>query len=218
MNNEFISTLITKIPVFQQKIVKTITMAMRLCDKTRTLDFLVPLILRMYLAPIFWMAGIKKFAHFSDTVEWFGNNDWGLGLPLPLLLVFLVVSTELFGAIFLFFGFGIRLISIPLMITMVVAATTVHLKYGWLAIATSSGIFASDRTVAAIERLNKAKDILKQYGDYNWLTENGSFVILNNGIEFSATYFIMLLTLFFIGSGRYVSIDYWLRRKFMINH
>jgi len=43
---------------------------------------------------------------------------------------------------------------------------------------------------------------------------NGGFVILNNGIEFSATYFIMLLALFFIGAGNYVSADYWGSKKY----
>jgi uncharacterized membrane protein YphA (DoxX/SURF4 family) len=215
MNNQFFSTLIAKSPVIQQKIAKFVEVATLLCDKTKCLDFLAPLLLRLYLVPIFWMAGTTKFANFTDTAEWFGNSDWGLDLPLPYLLVFLVATTEFLGAIFLLFGFGVRLISIPLMITMIIAAITVHLKHGWLAIATGSGIFATDRTVAAIERLDKAKDILKQYGNYDWLTENGNIIILNNGIEFSATYFIILFTLFFIGAGRYVSVDYWLRRKFI---
>jgi uncharacterized membrane protein YphA (DoxX/SURF4 family) len=47
------------------------------------------------------------------------------------------------------------------------------------------------------------------------LTSSGNFVVLNNGIEFSATYFIMLLALFFTGAGRYASVDYWIRRKFL---
>lgn len=38
-------------------------------------------------------------------------------------------------------------------------------------------------------------------------------MILNNGIEFAATYFIMLLTLFFIGGGRYLSLDWWIARR-----
>ncbi|NOQ36183.1 MAG: DoxX family membrane protein [Methylococcaceae bacterium] len=188
-----------------------------LCDKAKFLDFLAPLLLRLYLVPIFWMAGTKKFGSFTDTAEWFGNDDWGLGLPLPYLLVFLVATTEVLGAVFLLLGFGVRLISIPLMITMAIAAITVHLKHGWLAIATSSGLFATDRTIGAIERLDKAKNMLQQYGNYDWLTENGNFVVLNNGIEFATTYFIMLLVLFFIGSGRYVSVDYWLRRKFIVD-
>jgi uncharacterized membrane protein YphA (DoxX/SURF4 family) len=34
--------------------------AQELLDATRTVDFLGPLALRIYLAPIFWMAGTKK--------------------------------------------------------------------------------------------------------------------------------------------------------------
>ncbi|MCK4494645.1 MAG: DoxX family protein [Methylococcales bacterium] len=215
MNHPLINTLIEKFPACQHNIKRFVEIATLLCDKIKCLDFLAPLFVRLYLVPIFWMAGTQKFSNFSDTVDWFGDDDWGLGLPFPYLLVFLVAGIELFGAIFLFFGVGVRLISIPLMITMAVAAITVHLQHGWLAISTGSGIFATDRTVAAIERLDKAKDILKQYGNYDWLTENGSVVILNNGIEFSVTYFIMLLVLFFMGAGRYVSVDYWLRRNFL---
>ena len=54
--------------------------------------------------------------------------------------------------------------------------------------------------------------ILKEHGDYRWLTGRGSVTILNNGIEFAAIYFVMLLSLFFTGGGRYTSIDYWLAR------
>ncbi|MEZ5483349.1 MAG: hypothetical protein R3E73_14705 [Porticoccaceae bacterium] len=35
-----------------------------------------------------------------------------------------------------------------------------------------------------------------KYADYDWLTEKGGFVILNNGAEFSVTYFIMLKLIF----------------------
>jgi len=184
-------------------------------DKARILDFLAPLALRLYLVPVFWMAGSKKFANFSDTVEWFGNEEWGLGLPAPYFLVFIVALIEVLGAILLFIGFGVRLISIPLMITMAIAAFQVHWKNGWLAIAEASGVFATDRTSGAGERLGKAKSILQEYGNYEWLTENGSFVVLNNGIEFASTYFIMLLVLFFLGGGRFVSLDYWLQRKIL---
>jgi len=183
-------------------------------DRTRQLDFLAPLLLRLYLAPIFWMAGIQKYNSFEDTAAWFGNPDWGLGLPFPSLMAFLATATEIAGAIMLLFGFAVRWISIPLMITMLVAAFSVHWTNGWLAISTSSGIFATERTVEAVERLDKAKSLLEQYGNYDWLTEHGSLVMLNNGIEFAATYFIMLLALFFIGSGKYMSVDYWVKKKF----
>jgi uncharacterized membrane protein YphA (DoxX/SURF4 family) len=98
---------------------------------------------------------------------------------------------------------------------MVFAGFLVHWKNGWPAIAEASGIFATDRTAGAAERLEQAESILQQYDNYDWLTENGSFVVLNNGIEFAATYFIMLLALFFIGGGRFVSLDYWLKRKIL---
>ena len=38
--------------------------------------------------------------------------------------------------------------------------------------------------------------------------------MLNNGIEFAATYFAILLALFFMGAGRYLSADYWIARRF----
>jgi len=181
---------------------------------TRSIDFLAPLALRLYLAPIFWMAGTKKLAAFDSTVDWFGNTDYGLGLPFPYLMAGLATWIEIIGAILLFIGLAVRWVSIPLMVTMFVAAVSVHLKNGWLAIAEGSGFFASERTAGAIDRLNTAKDILREHGNYNWLTENGNLVILNNGIEFASTYFIMLLVLFFIGAGKYLSFDAWVVKRF----
>ena len=201
-----------------------------LLDKTRAVDFLAPLALRLYLVPIFWMGGTKKlnnagldcmsndaggcnFAPKQDIIDWFGNPDWGLGLPFPEVMAYLASYTEYFGAILLLIGLAIRWISIPLIVTMIVAAVTVHLPNGWSAIAEGSGMFATARTEGAVERLDKAKEILQQHGDYSWLTENGSFVVLNNGIEFAATYTIMLLALLFLGGGKYFSLDYWIARK-----
>ncbi|MGD2020413.1 MAG: DoxX family protein [Thiohalocapsa sp.] len=189
---------------------------------TRAVDFLGPLALRLYLAPIFWVAGTNKVVGFDNTVAWFGNPDWGLGLPLPTLMAVLATGTEVLGAIFLLLGFAVRLISIPLMATMLVAMLTVHSQNGWQAIADSGSAFASpllgifqfENAGPAGERLSAAKEILREHGNYEWLTEAGNFVVLNSGIEFAATYFVMLLVLFFIGAGRYLSIDYWLARRF----
>lgn len=186
-------------------------------DRTRVADFLAPLFLRLYLAPVFWMAGTSKYHSFEDTAAWFGNADWGLGLPFPTLLAFLATSTEIIGAIMLLTGFGVRWVSIPLMITMLVAIFSVHWVNGWQAVAdTKFCLFNCADAQAAVERLDRAKDILKEHANYEWLTEQGSFVVLNNGIEFAVTYFIMLLTLFFMGSGKYVSLDYWIKQRF--NH
>ena len=115
-----------------------------------------------------------------------------------------------------------RWIAVPLMVTMIVAAVTVHWQHGWQAIASaksafaanSLGVFQFEDVTGAHERLDRAKSILHEHGNYAWLTENGSFVVLNNGIEFAATYFVMLLVLFFVGAGRYLSFDYWIARRF----
>ena len=194
--------------------IKCINKLQAMLDCTRSIDFLAPLALRLYLVPIFWMAGTKKLSAFDSTVDWFGNPDYGLGLPYPYLMAGLATWVEIIGAVLLFIGLAVRWVSIPLMVTMAVAAVTVHLQNGWLAIAEDSGFFANERTAGAVERLSAAKDILREHGNYSWLTENGSVVILNNGIEFSATYFIMLLVLFFIGSGKYLSLDFWVAKKF----
>lgn len=184
-------------------------------DRTRRVDFLAPLALRLYLAPVFWMAGTSKYNTFADTTEWFGNNEWGLGLPFPTVMAFLATSTELAGAIMLLFGFAVRWVSIPLMFTMLVAIFSVHWHNGWQAVADAKFcLFNCADANAAAEKLSAAKTILQEHGNYDWLTEQGSFVVLNNGIEFGTTYFIMLLTLFFIGSGKYVSVDHWVAKRF----
>jgi len=202
-------------------VIKLLNKLQDLLDATRALDFLGPLALRLYLAPVFWVAGTNKVVGFENTVAWFGNPDWGLGLPFPTLMAALATGTEVVGAVLLLVGFAVRWISIPLMVTMLVAMVTVHIQNGWQAIADSGSAFASPRlgifqledVGPAGERLAAAKAILREHGNYDWLTEAGSFVVLNNGIEFAATYFVMLLVLFFIGAGRYLSVDHWLDRR-----
>ncbi|MCB2264309.1 MAG: DoxX family protein [Candidatus Thiosymbion ectosymbiont of Robbea hypermnestra] len=191
-------------------------------DALRAIDFLGPLALRLYLAPVFWVAGTNKLANFEDTATWFGNPDRGLGLPMPELMVGLAAGTEVIGAILLVIGFAVRWISLPLMVTMLVAAVTAHWENGWQAVADNSSAFASERlgifrfedAGGATERLNSAREIIEDFGNYDWLTSEGEFVIANNGMEWAATYFVMLLVLFFIGAGKYASIDYWIARRF----
>ena len=69
-----------------------------LLDQLRALDFLAPLAMRLYLVPVFWMAGTKKLADMESTIAWFGNPDWGLGLPMPALMAWAAALTEAGGA------------------------------------------------------------------------------------------------------------------------
>lgn len=176
-------------------------------------DFLVPLALRIYLVPVFWFAGINKAISFEATVAWFGNPEWGLGLPFSWLNAAMAISAELAGAVALAIGLGTRLATVPMMFTMIVALLTVHGKHGWQVIHDPLSPWASPKAAEAVERLAKAKSILKEHGNYQWLTEFGNFVISNNGAEWVVTYFIMLFTLFFLGGGRFVSADYWISRS-----
>ncbi len=171
------------------------------------LDGLAPLAVRIYLVPVFWMAGTQKISGIDSTIEWFGNSEWGLGLPFPEVLAYLAAYTEAVGALLLLLGLATRWISIPLMVTMLVAIFAVHWDQGWSAIADSSS-----QEVAV--RLGAAKELLREHGNYSWLTEKGNFVVLNNGIEFAVTYLLMLFGLLFTGGGRYVSVDYYLSRLF----
>ncbi|ENX15513.1 hypothetical protein F895_02059 [Acinetobacter sp. CIP 64.2] len=185
----------------------------KICSAFKHADGIAALALRFYLVPIFWMAGTNKLMHFQDTAEWFGNADWGLGLPFPFLMAALATSTEIAGAVLLALGLFTRLISIPLIVTMLVAIVTVHLPNGWQAIADPNASFANAQVLASAEKLEKAREILENYGNYDWLTSSGSFVILNNGIEFAVTYLIMLIALIVLGGGRYFSLDFWLKQK-----
>lgn len=201
-------------------IVKSLARAQTLLEKIQGhLDFIGPLFLRIYLVPVFWVAANNKWDPFDsesslqNTIDWFGNPDWGLGLPLPAWNAYLAWSAEYFGAILIALGLATRWISIPLMITMIVAATTVHLENGWQAVHDPMSPFASAHVDDALERLGRAKEILMEHANYNWLTEYGGLVVSNNGIEWAATYFILLVALFFLGGGRYISLDYWIARK-----
>ncbi|GAB1073574.1 HvfX family Cu-binding RiPP maturation protein [Shewanella algae] len=195
-----------------QVIIQTYTAFLK---SLRHFDGLAPLALRLYLAPVLVQAGYNKLSHFSDTAAWFGNPDWGLGLPMPEVMVALAAGTEFFGGLLLLLGLATRLVAIPMSITMLVAAFSVHWSNGWLAIADPSSWLANDRVMASVEKLERAKGILQEYGNYDWLTSSGNLVILNNGIEFAATYFIMLLVLLFMGGGRYTSVDYFIGRKWL---
>jgi len=181
-------------------------------NMTSVADFLGPLVLRLYLVPVFWVAGTNKLNSMDNTIAWFGNPDWGLGLPAPALMAWLATGTEVLGAIALLVGLGTRWFSVPLMATMLVAIFSVHLKNGWQAVADPMSPFANASVGGAMDRLDKAKDLLRDNGNYDWLTETGNFVVSNNGAEWAATYFVMLLALFFTGAGK-LSLDHFVAKR-----
>jgi putative oxidoreductase len=194
----------------------------KMLDKSLAVEGIAPLLLRLYLAPVMIQGGWTKYQNFAGIVDWFGNPEYGLGLPFPVVLAFLATAAELVGGIFLVIGLATRWVSIPLMVTMLVAMFSVHWSNGWTAIADASSwmsdgtIMLNEAVMNAPDKLAAAKGILQEHGNYEWLTSSGKFVVLNNGIEFAMTYFIMLLSLFFTGGGKYTSVDYFLAKKFIV--
>lgn len=191
----------------------------KLVTQLQQLDFIPLLLLRLYLTPVMMQAGWTKLQNFDSTLSWFTDPDWGLGLPAPVLLLSLVILLELGGGLALLLGLFTRLTALGLSVTMVVAMLTVHAKNGWLAIADATSwladgtIFRNEAVMAAPDKLAQANQILQQQPDYDWLISSGKLVVLNNGIEFAATYFVMLLVLVVYGAGRWLSLDYWLSSK-----
>lgn len=194
------------------------------------LDGVASLLLRLILGPVMIAAGWEKL----NGENWFSQDM----LPFPFSVIpvdvswFLASWTEFLGGLCLLLGLAVRLWSIPLAITMLVAALSVHWDNGWPAIAPSnppaicipgtdaqadSNVFeraikclnVNERTIEAAERLQRAKAILREHGRYSYLNGSGAIVKLNSGIEFAATYFAMLLALLIIGGGRYLSLDYY---------
>ena len=180
----------------------------------RPIDGIPPLLLRLIVAPVMMEAGWNKLMAFESTVRWFGGS---LGMSFPELMAALATGAELFGGALLLLGLGTRFVAVPLMVTMIVAAASVHWQNGWLVLSDANSWFANERIMEAAPRKAQAIAILREHGDYRWLTGRGSITILNNGIEFSAIYFAMLLSLFFTGGGRFTSVDHglasWLARN-----
>ena len=204
------------------------------------LDGVVSLGLRLILAPVLIGAGWEKL----HGENWFAFQLDSFPFPFNVLPPgfswFLASWTEFVGGVCLLLGLGTRLWAIMLAVTMFVAAWSVHLPNGWAAIAPSKppqicmpgtaahadsnaferyiGCYAvNERTIDAAARLDEIKTIVKENGDWRRLSGSGSIVKLNNGIEFTAMYFMMLLSLAIIGGGRLLSLDYFvilrLRKK-----
>lgn len=184
-----------------------------LLNKTRSIEGIAPLAFRLFLAPVFILAGLGKLTGIENTANYFAF----LGLPAPTLMAYLAGLAEFVGGILLVPGIAVRWVAIPLMVTMGVAAGTAHWENGWHALPettlTVPWEWREDLIEGAVERRDMARTLLRRHGNYDWLTESGSITVLKNGIEFAATYFLILLSLFFTGAGT-LSVDHLLKRRF----
>lgn len=169
----------------------------------RGLDFLPPLLLRLFLAPLLWVSGSNKLGLFtSSDFVWFNPFTWmnldnpvfeattaGLSkIPfvpeaLATVLGLSIGWLEVVGAFLLFIGFAVRWVSLPLLALIILTA--------FVALNGESMIGA-------------VTDLFRNHG-YTDMSESAFSKAL--------IYFLMLLTLFFMGAGRFFSVDWFLHRK-----
>ena len=106
---------------------KLIKMCPNISERLSGLKDIPLLLIRLVLAFGFWTPAIMKWGNINGIAEWFGS----LGIPFPTLNAYLAASTEMAGVILLTLGLATRFISIPLIITMLVAIFTVHMGNGF---------------------------------------------------------------------------------------
>ncbi|MBU1668633.1 DoxX family protein [bacterium] len=87
------------------------------------------LLARLAVAYGFLNPAVMKWSNMKGTADFFGS----IGIPFPMVNAYMAATTELLGVILLTIGLFTRLISVPLMVVMVVAITTVHLVHGFSA-------------------------------------------------------------------------------------
>ena len=85
------------------------------------------LMARLVIAYGFFEPALNKWKSIEDTAVWYGS----LGIPFPLLNVYISATVETLGVVLLAFGLLTRVISLPLIGTMIVAILTVHIGNGF---------------------------------------------------------------------------------------
>lgn len=169
----------------------------------RALDFLPPLLLRLFLAPLLWVSGSGKLGLFSTAdSDWLNPLTWvdmnayastvealkasALPIPFPEIMAWVIPGVEIVGAILLLIGFAVRWISLPILVLVV--GTLVMMLSG--------------------------KDIAQVAESF--VATHGYVDPETNALSQMLTYLIMFLTLFFMGAGRYFSIDWMLYHKLQL--
>ncbi len=166
----------------------------------RWLDFLPPLLFRLYLAPLFWVSGQQKLGLFtSPDMTWWNPLTWintdtykasaEAMSSMPLvgslsdIMPGLIGGLEIIAAFFLLIGFAVRWISLPML--ALVGLTALSALHG--------------------------QDIVSAFKDL--LLNHGYTDMSTSGFSKAVVYFLMLLALFFMGAGRFFSVDWFLHRR-----
>lgn len=159
--------------------------------------------LRLLLAYTFFSAALNHWSNMEGTAYYFGEI---LNIPFPTFNAYLATLTEFAGGALLSLGFMTRYISIPLIITMLVAIFTAHAGNGFVAfknIPENSFLFNESGPLGSssgIEIYNAGEKI----ADVS--------VYSTGGMEMPVIYILMLLVLVSHGAGK-LSLDSLLFKK-----
>lgn len=168
----------------------------------RIFDFIAPLAIRLFLAPMFWVSGVKHLGLFSSSdfviynpLTWVNTEAFqqsaaamsntvlsGMGAESVLILI---GTIEIVAAIFLVLGFAVRWVALALMFVVVVLGLMSMGEAGFL---------------STMQQL---------------VMSHGYTDMANNMTEVYLVYFVLLLALFFMGAGRWFSLDWYIYRNFM---
>jgi len=89
--------------------------------------------LRVVVGVGFLLHGLAKLnrgpANFASLLEY-------VGAPYPIATAWMVTCVEIVGGIFVIIGFVVPLVSLPLMVSMLVALFTVQIHYGFSSVNT----------------------------------------------------------------------------------
>jgi len=96
---------------------------------------------RWALLPLRLIVGCGFIAHgmakWSRGPEKFGNLLHFIGVPLPVPTAWLVTIVEVFGGVAILVGAFVAIASIPLIVSMVVAAFSLQVRYGFSSVNTT---------------------------------------------------------------------------------
>lgn len=92
------------------------------------------------LLPLRLIVGYGFIAHgvakWSSGPQAFGRFLHLIGAPSPVATAWMVMLLEVFGGVAIFVGAFVAIASVPLIISMLVAMFTVHLRYGFSSVHT----------------------------------------------------------------------------------
>lgn len=167
----------------------------------RSLDFLAPLAIRLLLAPILWVAGTQHLGMFAGEFTWWNPMTWFNAEAFQAsaatmtnsvisgmgaeAFTTLIGSIEIIGAVLLVLGFAVRWVTLALIFVVVVLG------------------------MMSLGDTNPVEALI------DFATNHGYSAIATSGIGMYITYLVLLLSLFFMGAGRWFSLDWYFYRSFM---